>query len=366
MAKRKTSRWQSLKNFYHLYTTGLNHSEIERLLKRESVDVFSYYKGNSTASATKGFPFKQLEVVKEIFISFVMKLTPARRMFYGVALLLFIFAVATVKWSYAVLAFALVNILLAFELADKMLAKDELEIAREIQANLAPDEDLVVPGVEIAAFAQPAREVGGDYYDFIQLDDQRLAIIVGDVSGKGIPAALYATKLQTLFETLTPLYDSPKDILISINRSISLRLNKKFFMTAVLAIIDLEQRSLKLARAGHNPPIFRRSGKKEPSLLKPAGIGIGLDKGSVFEKELREKNIELQVGDILVFYTDGITEAMNERKEQFEEMRLAGLVADMGEAGAAEIKDNIVRNLHGFCNRAFLDDDATLVVLKMV
>ena len=364
MTRRSRHKWQSIKAFYRLYTAGLSRAEIERLLKRESADVYSFYRRGGAALPDQRFPRKQLSVVRELFVSFVMKLTPARRLFYGIAILIFCFAVVTGRWWYASLAFLTLNLLLAFEVADKMLAKDELEIAREIQMGLQPENHPRVGCLDISAFYQPAREVGGDYYDIAQLDEHRIAVMIGDVSGKGMPAALYAVKLQGLFESLTSLLTSPKDILVRMNESIKERLQRTYFMTAVLAFINTESGKMRLARAGHNAPIYYNARKQKVTLLKPTGLGIGLADGDIFAAELAEKEIPLTQDDILVFYTDGIVEAMNAAKEQFGEERLARLVAENSALSAKDLQDKIVYDLSHFCSRALLDDDATLVVMK--
>jgi len=364
MKRSSKSKWRSIKDFYHLYTTGLSRSEIERLLKCESADVYSFYRRGGAKLPDQGFPLKQCRVVRELFISFVMKLTPARRFFYGIAVLLFCLALLTAQWRYASLAFITLNLLLAFEVADKMLAKDELEIAREIQIGLQPESHPEVGCLDISAFYQPAREVGGDYYDIARLDAHHIAVIIGDVSGKGMPAALYAVKLQGLFESLTSLLTSPKDILVRMNESIRGRLQKTYFMTAVLTIIDTESGHLCLARAGHNAPMYYNARRQEVTVLKPSGLGIGLACGSVFEAELTEKEISLTHDDIMVLYTDGIVEAMNARREQFGEERLARLIAANSALSAQKLQEKIVDELSIFCNRTLLDDDATLVVIK--
>jgi len=362
----KKSKFHTLKEFYQLYTSGLSRDEVERLLKRESLDVLSYYKRGAVSknSAEDNFPKRQLLVVKEIFLSFVLKLTPARRLFYGMAVILFIFALFISNLFYGLIAFLILNLLLAFELADKMVSKDELEIARNIQLGLQPEKNPEIKGLEIAVFYQPAREVGGDYYDFIQLDDHRIALIVGDVSGKGMPAALYAVRLQGLFELLAKNQASPKQMLVRINDVIAQRLKKNYFITAVIAIFDTKEKKLHLARAGHNPPIYFKSATKEIVWLKPSGIGIGLNKNSNFDNEMSEKSIDISEGDLFLFYTDGITEARNGLKVEFGEERLGKIVAEEAHLSAEEFKDKLVTQLNHFVKKAFWEDDATIVVIK--
>ena len=373
----KKSGFEAVKEFYRLYTTGLSRAEIERLLKQESLDIFSYYKAtvngrpvaNDRVPASAGDTWvdvlaRQSKVVLRIFLSFVLKLTPARRLFYGVAILLFGFALVVSSLFYAFIAFLLVNSLLAFELADKLLAKDELEIAREIQLSLQPELP-VVPGVQLSAFYRPAKEVGGDFYDLIRLGDNRVAVVLGDVSGKGLPAALYAVKLQGYFELMLGKTASPKEMLTAINELVSRRLKRQFFITSLVAIVDRENSNVQLARAGHNPMLhYSRPGRKTDQLT-PRGCGLGLQPNQQFAEEIEDCSVQLAEGDVLVFYTDGITEAMNASRVQFGEERLAGLVSSHAGHSAEEIKNAIITSLTAFVQRAFFDDDAALIVLKL-
>ncbi|MFQ5823170.1 MAG: PP2C family protein-serine/threonine phosphatase [bacterium] len=369
MKARKKSKWESLKEFYQLYTSGLNRSEVERLLKRDTVDVFSYYKRGIRSTkkviAQDKFPKKQLQVAKDIFLSFLMKLTPARRFFYGIAFVLFILALGVSNWSYALFVFLILNFLLALELADKLVAKDELEIARDIQISLQPEKMPHIKGLDISTYYQPAKEVGGDYYDLIKIDDHKLVVIVGDVSGKGMPAALYAVKLQGLVELLAKNRNSPKQILEEINEIITHRLKKQFFITAVVAIFDLKEKTLRLARAGHNPPMYFKSLTNQAVWLNPKGIGIGLEKNPNFKSKLNEKVVSVTPGDLFVFYTDGVTEVMNGAKVEFGEIRLGKFVIENAHLDVELFKEKLVEKLKGFAQKALLDDDATVVVVKV-
>jgi serine phosphatase RsbU (regulator of sigma subunit) len=369
MPSKKKSTWQSVLDFYHLYTHGLSRQEIEHLLKQESHDVLSFYRReserNGQTTVERDFPVRQLKFVSELFLSFVLRLTPARRMFYGIACVLFFVAMATANWLYAFVAFVLFNLLLAFELADRMLAKDELEIARDIQVGLQPEQNPVFPGVEIAVFYQPAKEVGGDYYNLLAIDETRFGLMVGDVSGKGLPAALYAVKLQGLFEILIKHQAMPQAMLSRINEIIANRLKKQFFVTAVAAVFDLGTNQILLSRAGHMPPLYVRNQGNESEWLLPDGIGIGLKAADGFDLQLAEKSLPFEKGDMFVFYTDGITEAMDMQGREFGESRLRQVVMEHARATASDVKDTVVASLTQFIGKAFLKDDATLVIVRI-
>lgn len=368
--RRAKTLWQSIKDFYQLYTSGLSRSEIEHLLKQESLDVLDFYKRRSTGDGAQkqrdGFPVKQIKFCWEIFLSFVMKLTPARRLFYGIAVVLFAFAMFTMNRLYGVLAFFLLNLLLAFEVANRLLAKDELEIARDIQTGLQPVEPPKLPGLELASFYRPAKEVGGDYYDFFHIDEHRIGIIIGDVSGNGMPAALYAVKLQGILESLTRDTTSPKELLIAINEIISMRLKKQYFITAAVGVIDCRLRKLTLARAGHTPPLLIRAKGHESTWLVPRGIGIGLNVDSHFSENLEETEVELSDGDVVVFYTDGLTEAMDRDRREFGQSRLGKIVTESAGQTPGEITAAVIEKLTSFVATPLFADDVTLLVVKCV
>jgi sigma-B regulation protein RsbU (phosphoserine phosphatase) len=255
------------------------------------------------------------------------------------------------------------------EQAEKKRLEEELRIAREIQMSLLPRGPLEVPGLSVTALCLPAREVGGDYYDFLPLDDHRLGVLIADVSGKGTSAALYMAELKGLMLSLSRMHASPKLLLIDANRIISENLDSRSFITMTYAIIDTRAGTMTYARAGHTPLIYRpeRNGLPEVQILAPDGLvlGLQLDGGVLFEQLLQEATLPLEQGDLLLFFTDGISEAMNSDSDCFGEARLGQLVAEHGDLPPEELRERILREIESFVAGAPQHDDMTLILIKV-
>ncbi len=355
----------------HTYGRGLSRKEIEGFVKRDTVQTYAFYsretpkKPEEDASKAGGLK-RAFALAKDVFVSFLMKLTPARRLAYGIALVLFVWGFFDMDWWIKIGAsFLLLNLLLAMELADKLAAKDELEIARAIQFSLQPEAKPKIRHVMISSHYQPAREVGGDYYDFSQVGEQWFTLIMGDVSGKGMPAALYAMKLQALFELLGKTRVGPKEMLIEMNEVICEKIRRNYFITAVVGVMDFEKKNLRLARAGHNLPLYFNAATETTRWLKPEGIGIGMKKNPAFGHILEETTIPLGAGDLLLFYTDGIPEAMNSQDQEFGYERIEQVVARNAHLGVEQIKEQLLGQVNDFTQGTPMADDATLVIAKI-
>jgi serine phosphatase RsbU (regulator of sigma subunit) len=252
--------------------------------------------------------------------------------------------------------------------AEKERLEEELRIARTIQRSLLPKDRVSVPGLSIAALCLPAKEVGGDYYDFIPLSDGRLAILIADVSGKGTSAALYMAELKGLALSLSRIYDSPRRLLIEANQILAANLDSRSFITMVYAVLDVKQRKMTYARAGHNP-ILQLSGngdRPRAQVLAPDGMGLALDRGAQFEKILEEDSVPLASGDLFLFFTDGVTEAMNDRSELFGDDRLRGIMEDNAELSTEELREKMVDEVFNFAGGAVQHDDMTMVLVKVL
>jgi serine phosphatase RsbU (regulator of sigma subunit) len=253
---------------------------------------------------------------------------------------------------------------------EKERLEQELKIARSIQMSLLPQGPLFMPGLALTAHCEPAREVGGDYYDFLPLDDHRLGILIADVSGKGTSAALYMAELKGLILSLSELHTSPRDLLISANRILSHHLDSRSFITMTYAIVDLQTRTLTYARAGHCPLIYLPgpySAARGVQVLAPDGmvLGLKLDKGEMFERLLEEATLPLGPGDLFVLFTDGMSEAMNTDSECFGEGRLGDLVEEHGHLPHEELRERILREIRAFVGDAGQHDDMTMLLLKV-
>ena len=257
------------------------------------------------------------------------------------------------------------------EAAEKKRLEEELRIAREIQMSLLPTAPVTTPGLVVTAFSLPAREVGGDYYDFVQLGPRRLAILVADVSGKGTSAAFYMAELKGLILSLSRIYQSPKQLLIEVNRIISANIDPRIFITMTYAVLDLEAGTFTYARAGHTPLMYvpaGRPGQREAQVLISGGLMLGLQLEGIekkFADLLEECSLPVAGGDLLVLFTDGITEAMNERGELFGESRLSRLLEEHGHLPSEELRERIIRDVEAFVGPADQHDDMTMVVLKI-
>ena len=256
--------------------------------------------------------------------------------------------------------------------AEKKRMEEELRIARQIQMSLLPRGNLDIPGLGITALCVPAREVGGDYYDFFPLGPGRLGVLIADVAGKGTSAALYMAELKGLIMALSQTYQSPRQLLIEANRILSDNLDTRSFITMTYAVIDLVSGVMTYARAGHTPLIYMAgpASGREPAaqVLIPSGMVLGLRIDGAMEKFnelLEEKEIPLHRGDVMVFYTDGITEAMNADNDLFGDLRLSRIVEEHGHLDSDELRERILREIETFVGSADQHDDMTMILIKV-
>jgi len=267
--------------------------------------------------------------------------------------------------------------------AEKERLEQELRIARQIQMSLLPQGPLTMDGLSVTAHCEPAREVGGDYYDYLPLGDRRVGILIADVAGKGTSAALYMAELKGLMLSLSQLHSSPRELLITANRIIAQHLDARSFITMTYAVVDPCARTLTYARAGHCPLIYlpgpggrgqgaggsgwQELGGRRVQVQIPDGLVLGLkiDSGERFNSLLEEVTLPLGVGDVVLLFTDGVTDAMNADGDPFGEERLAALVAEHGDLPFEELRERILRDIRAFVGDTGLQDDLTFVLLKM-
>ncbi len=256
---------------------------------------------------------------------------------------------------------------LLHQAAEKKRLENELRLARQIQMSLLPRDATSVPGLSVTAVCRPAREVGGDYYDFIRLGERRLGLLVADVSGKGTSAALYMAELKGLMLSLGYIHESPRQLLIEANRIMAGALDSRSFITMLYAVVDLDAGTLTYARAGHTPLIHasRNGARRIVRVLAPDGLVLGLHG---FERQfaelLEEHHMAVRPGDLAVLFTDGVTEAMNEKDDLFGEERLARLLED--DAVPSEtLHERILRDIDDFVGEADQHDDMTMVLLRI-
>lgn len=260
-------------------------------------------------------------------------------------------------------ALALENARLFEEQLEKERLSRELDIAREVQSKLLPQRLPRVRGLTIAASSISAHEVGGDYYDFLQLDENRLAFIIGDVSGKGTSAAFYMAELQGIFRSVSGLVSSPADFLEQANLALASALERHVFVSVIYGIIDVEKEEVMLARGGHCPAAMINI-EGQARFIRTQGLGLGLDRSGLFRRSLVEERINLQPGDVFVLYTDGVVESRNSEGQEYGYDRLLAALTEYRHEDAPELHRSLLSDLDTFLDETEYDDDLTLVVLK--
>ena len=259
-------------------------------------------------------------------------------------------------------AVAIDNSRLVEESIEKERLEKELDVAREVQRKILPLRLPEYDNLDISSVFIPAFEVGGDYYDFFEISRQKLGFVIADVSGKGISAAFIMAEVKGIFESLSRTITKPRDILIGANNILKRALNRSSFVSASYGIVDTEKGTLTISRAGHCPAILVRDGKAE--ILKPSGIGLGLNFTEHFDNSLDETEIHLNEEDLIVLYMDGITDAKNKELEDFGTQKFEKILIDNSKSTPDEIANAVIREVTVFSQSHSQYDDITLVILK--
>ena len=264
-------------------------------------------------------------------------------------------------------AVALENASLLQKSFERERLEKELQIAREVQLRLLPQNLPQLETYQLTTETITAYEVGGDYFDFIPgKHSDHLGIVIGDVSGKGTSAAFYMAEVKGIIQSVAQQKHSPYDILNHTNQVLCASLEKKSFITLTFAFLDWKRHQLKFVRAGHCPLVHFRAKSGRTIYHQPAGIAVGLDRGQIFRQTLQEQTIDLEPGDVLVFYTDGLSEAMNSRNQEYTEKRLANILQQHGHRSVQIIKEKLIEDVFKFVGDHHLHDDLTLILLKRI
>ena len=250
------------------------------------------------------------------------------------------------------------------DLAQEERIKQELQIARKVQQSFLPVRKPELEGIDLAAICIPAYETGGDYYDFISLNEQQLAITVGDVSGKGFQAAFYMTFIKGVLHALCLDHTSTVPILKKANKLFRENARRGTFISLIYGVIDLNKQEFKFSRAGHNPLLYYREKENLLKSIKPNGLALGMTDGKLFEDNIVESIIRLEKGDMLVLFTDGIVEAVDNNGQQYGDQRLERMVYFHHSKSAEEMVEQIVKDVEKFADGAKQHDDMTLLVIK--
>ncbi|HMO51595.1 MAG TPA: SpoIIE family protein phosphatase [Kiritimatiellia bacterium] len=249
-------------------------------------------------------------------------------------------------------------------LDEKKRIDHDLSLARDIQSSLLPSELPKFPGVEIAAFNQPAKEIGGDYYDVIPIDDRHIGLAIADVSGKSIGGAMLMSVVRSVLRAQATGFTSPAELLRSINRVMSRDISEDMFVTMLYMVLDLETRRLVVARAGHEKPLVIRANRTVEFIESP-GTAIGLMDPEIFDGMIQEVAVTLMPGDVVVGYTDGVTEAMNAGKEEWGMEAFIEACVTVAPEGAHSLLNQVRQRVSRFVGDHAQYDDMTLLAMRV-
>jgi len=245
--------------------------------------------------------------------------------------------------------------------AEKERYAREMEIAKQIQDTFLPETTPDIPGYEICAVTIPAMEIGGDLYDFIPLQRDGWGFVIGDVSGKGVSAALYMALCRTQIHASGAEHADPSEAIRQANRLIYDEGRSSMFITAFYAVLDPARRLLSYVNAGHNPPLLVRGNPPVAQMIEGKGIALGV----IGEIESRTNTLPLRPGDLILLYTDGITEAFNERDDCYGEDRMIAVVTGNRSRPLPEIRDALLEDIRQFAGSAPQSDDITFILIRV-
>ncbi len=367
--KNETRRaFRNTRNFYREYTRDMTPERLGREFHDDSQRLMELYYdavGIKKEDTRDGTPPVQLF---RLFSALISRMTPARRLAFGfsiVGLLVHFIFSGPLAALLLPLSFITLLLLLLLELLEKSDVKKEIDLARDIQISLLPGSSLIYHNLEFASFASTASEVGGDYVDVISTG-RGTYYVIADVSGKGLSAALYMVRLQALVHVFIENFKpGPKELLIHLNNYIKSGKSDKTFVTACAVFFPADGSPVRMCRAGHNPPLLYQTARDAVIELRSEGLALGMARQSVFEKHLRELSISMKPGDNMLFYTDGLTEARNEYKEQYDEYRLRQLFELYGSLKASTVMHKIQLAVEDFIRGERLCDDITFTCVHM-
>ncbi len=376
---------EELRQFWERVTEGRELDQLWTQFRAEARESYGLYSREVDWEAVRSTrPWKRpFHAAWALFQAMLMKLSPARRVLLLLAALLLVYPLpallvillskrthaSSTDLEFFALSAALLFVLLALELADRITMKRDLEIAREIQRWLVPEHPPQVPGVDIAFATRPANTVAGDYYDaFLRTapGGERLLLVVADVAGKSVPAALLMATFQASLQALSANADSLDALVAGLNRyACAHSLDGRRFTTAFFAEIDPATRILRYINAGHNAPILRRaSGRTER--LETGGLPLGIPAGGISGGGYESGEITLGAGDLLIVFTDGLVEAVNDAGEEFDEAGIFAILNSPPRQQAEATLKALMAEVDRFVGTARQHDDITCLVLRAV
>lgn len=362
---------RKLHNFWQRISDGIAIQQLWAQFSADARASYQFYSKEVDLAPIEGESrWKRFwRIARGLFWAMIMKLSPGRRVLLLIALvLLFLPSVRIGEGDQQFdtggsqfFGGALLVVLLALELSDRVAMKRDLEIAREIQSWLMPSEAPIVPGVDIAFASRPANTVAGDYYDAFFRPNERLLIVVADVAGKSIPAALLTATLQASLRTLAALPGSLPELVERVNRyACEQSLQGRRFTTAFVAELEPATGALTYVNAGHNWPVLRHaSGAIER--LEAGGLPLGINAALLYQCGAAT----LGRGDLLLIFTDGLVEAEDDRAREYGEERMLPVVQTLQRGTAAEALQRIMSSVDAFVGLTRQHDDITCLVLRM-
>jgi sigma-B regulation protein RsbU (phosphoserine phosphatase) len=377
-----------LADFFDNYTKDLTAEDLQRLFTRDTRDAFKFFTRGRDADAMQRMPWHRRAIAEAriLFLAFSMKLSPARRIVFGGALLLALIGLFNLfrgvgmiellrlpfvgrvgvpgplfhqgTWS-LFFAFVLMNLLVLLEVADRLSLKNDLEIARDIQQAMLPSGLYTAPGVETVGMSRPANTVGGDFYDILPLDDGRLVVTLGDVAGKGSPAALLMALLLAMLRTLVDEKLEPADLITRLNVQVCRHAPGTRFITLFYGVFDPRTGSLTYVSAGHMPPLLLRA-DGSCDRLTDGGISLGMFEHSTYSTG----QVVIEQEDLFAVYSDGITEAENPGGVPFDEIGLETALKANRRESLAGVGAAVVRAVERHTDEHKFADDLTILLLR--
>jgi phosphoserine phosphatase RsbU/P len=376
------------RDFFDEYTRDLTSTDFQRLFTRETPDAYRFFARPLDLERLAGLPWYQRwpKTAQLVFKAFTMRLSPARRVLYALAmagavvgmLILFngigsvrmFFVLFSIRlpaptwvdgtlWLFA--GFVAVNLLLLMEVADRLSLKSELEIARDIQLAMLPGGTREAGDARIAGFTRPANTVGGDFYDVLTLPDGRLVLAIGDVAGKGSPAALLMALLLAMLRTLVDENFEAARLVTRLNIQVARHSPRSRFITLFYGVYDPRDGSLSFVNAGHLPPLLLRGdGRIERIGTESGGLALGMFDHATYAAD----RVVIAPGDLLVLYTDGLTEAENPQGRAFEESGLESVIRLHATDSVEALGRALLRTVEAWAQDVKLADDLTTLILK--
>jgi serine phosphatase RsbU (regulator of sigma subunit) len=372
---RPSPRFGRARDFWQRVSEGRDIDDLWSQFAADTRSSYGFYGKDVDWEQIQKLPAwkRPVRIAGQLFWAMMNKLTPARRVLLLVALVLlllsgFQFQVgshASVEIKFEFLAAVLFLLLLSLELADKVIMKRDLEIAREIQSWLVPSEPPAIPDAEVAFWTRPQNSVAGDYYDaFYPLNDSatggKLMIVMADVAGKSVPAALLMATLQASLRTLASEGVPLVELAERLNRyACAHSLGGQRFTTAVIAEYDPASRRLEYVNAGHNSPVIRRA-NGGTDRLESSSLPFGISPEAAFSSS----SVALAAGDMLVLFTDGVVEAFNSAGEEFSDPRWLTVICNLPKLSAQETLRQLMRSVEEFVGATRQSDDITCLVLQ--